>query len=468
MSSDLITETILQPRTGSQCPKYKARLNESGELESICQRGSEERDKAMSWDDDYAADLTLGFRERLDTAAGFTAESCKVGENNYWSWGGLDCKAEGCEGTKFLCIDPVERLCGIIEPWDGMNYRPETWETDILMDTVTQGYFPKSCDQLDGASAVGRETTTFTQACPLNCEYDASKFTTLKHVEAYEKKYGKYKRDDKLCNAKTSAFDTYRRCLASSDGKIISTNPKEIYTDNYDRVMINMCSQQSSNCGIEPLSVVAENSTPRKRSKCSNLMSSGPEGKKCKEWLNAHGPYKFSIMESIGNIYCNKYPESEDCNCFSRDNVNNPNYESFHKVSTEIAPLGLKPGCYYRPCADATNYIIGTETFKEPTNNTGDTDSSYGFTCANDVCAQIAIQSDAAYTEMDGNKVYIQCGSGVPPESSLQDHVDDFFQKHTISFSMFLAAFVIFIILILIFIFLSSSSKKPKITNGIK
>jgi hypothetical protein len=393
-----ISETIIQPRTGSQCTT----IDTKGAPACADEKG-------FGWTKDHAHQLSLGY---VQNAGGSDQTDClQEGQDHYWGWGGVQ------DGSEVLCMKPVKELCAI-NAWDGYNYAPETWETTPLSDTITDAKFPVNCNQSFGSKKVGLETPVFVQQCPVQCTYDSAKFTNVDQVQAWEQKYGKYKRDTSEC--KVTTYDDYRNCLGETRGDVLPTAPDDIYTKNYDEIMTNFCSQVSTNCGIEPQTVAVDK--PEQRKKCSYLMSTGPEGQLCRQWLNSYGPYKTKKMSLVGNEYCRREENQNnwDCACYNRSTPGTPWYDSFTTVSSAVNSFsaGMSPACYYLPCADPTNYIVPEQVFKVPENSDGQGDATYGFTCVEDMCASVLNVSDAAYSELDHNSLFISCGEGIQPVRS--------------------------------------------------
>lgn len=452
-SQAVINEYVLQPRTGSQCPHTKSATGVD-----IC-AGSD--DKQMSWNDNHIMDLTLGFSKKIDYGDGEPDPTlCAADPTNddatYWAFG----KIHGTD--KFICIDPVWKLCGLKRnTWDGYNYNPDEWTSDEvsepLMSALKNAQFSTACDQYNSNNIAGNlETPMSAQQCPLKCTYDVDKFTTLAQIEDYELKFGKYDRDDRSgCEFRLQqGYKAARECLRETVGAMRNGGPSNMYSDNYNKIMTNFCSQKSTVCGVEPLSVgtaTAENKRNKKRPFCSVLQSDTPEGEKCRTWLNSFGPYKFKVMDDIGAQYCTQHPSSDDCLCFSREDPDNPNYESYQKIVKGMAEsdIIMNPACFYKPCADPTNYIVGTDVFKPPTNNFGIGDSSYGFNCIDNVCASILNIDGSVNDEMSGNEVYIQCGEGLAPGESGGGFFEKNIRSNVYVFVTFIIACVVGGILLL-------------------
>lgn len=421
MASNTITEHVVQPRTGSMCPMTgvnHAAAGLSGYSSSLCQ-GGDDKSKQISWN--YVGkgpSLTLGFVGNIDTVGGNAMTQCKAnpaldGKTAAWTFGNLVGSSNGPNRT--MCIKPVEQLCYLDGNWDGMNYNPETWTPNELKSTFKEANFMFDCDNSSSKTQYGGEFPMMAQMCPVACQYDATKFTTLEQIEAYEKKYGKYLDDTARCFTGDKNQTYIRNCLANTGGgKTVTGNP--LYntpnyspvSPNYETIMRHFCSQLSTSCSNDPI-------TGSPSPKCSTLMSEGPEGDKCRAWLDMYGPYKFTQMQQIGNIYCTLHPDSNDCMCFSKVDPGNPNSKDFLTIRDKINAAaggvsgGIAPACYYLPCADATRYIVGTGDFTPP-GASGYYSVDYGYQCAEDVCVQII--NSGANTTMDNNSLYVSCGTG--------------------------------------------------------
>lgn len=426
MASNTITEHVVQPRTGSMCPLTGA--NRAAGSTSVCQ-GSNDDSKQISWD--YVIKgpaLTLGYVSTVDTVGGNAMTECKkdpsLKDRNAWAFGNLSGSKNGPNRT--MCIKPVEQLCYLDGNWDGMDYNPETWTPNQLKGPFKGANFMFDCENSSSKTQYGGEFPMMAQMCPVECQYDATKFTTLDQIEAYEKKYGKYLDDTARCFKGDKSQTYIRNCLSnvsSSGGQKVTGNP--LYntpnyspvSPNYETIMQHFCSQMSTNCTKDP---ITGNPSP----KCSTLMSTGPEGDKCRAWLHMYGPYKFTQMQQIGNNYCTLHPDSNDCMCFSKTNPDNPNSKDFITIRNKINSAtggvsgGIAPACYYLPCADATQYIVGTDDFTPP-GTSGYYSVNYGYQCADNVCTQII--DSGANTIMDNNSLYVSCGTG---EDS-NHHTDD-------------------------------------------
>lgn len=384
MSADIITEILQQPRTGSQ---YTSKGSISDNLGDRSGTSAHQDDKKYGWQDDkkHAARLTLGYSNTLKNSSDCTSQG-------KWAWRPIG-------GTSYWnCIDPVKELCAI-NTWDGYDYQYQHWPKTPLTDTVKDASFANPCinnkkDKTHG----GTESTTKVDTCDLTCSYDTSKFDTLEAVQAWEQKYGKYKRD---------LGGTTRDSRRTSSGKISNlTSIKDPFTDNYRKIMQHFCSRKSNNCPVDP-------KTGENAPKCSNLKSVGPAGDACRYWMDSYGPMKWSQMDVIGKEYCTiqNNQDSFDCSCVSR--TDDPFFQDINAAVSSFEP---NPGCFYLPCADPTTYIVGTDVM----NLTPDplaVESNYGMKCLNDLCINLVNLDQNAYNEMNKNQLYINCGSGFPPGS---------------------------------------------------
>lgn len=384
-----IDELQIQPRTGSMCPS-------SGPCQDSAQ---------FSWknSNNNAGSVTLGNAGTV-SIKNDPASACrtKLGYSdssaNTWVWGNL----EGASDNAF-CIRPVEQLCYNDGPWNGMEYDPSKWQTTPLRDTFNSVVFSKSCQN---TTTDGDEDLTMAQMCPITCRYDTRNFTSLDHVLAYEEKYGKYVDDTAGC-AKASDV---KSCLSKTSGSATKyTSNASPYSPNYEKLMVNFCSNKhTSSCHNDPL-------TGDPSPKCSYYTSNSEEGTKCRAWVNSYGPYKTQITQQIGDKYCKENPDSNDCACYSRRDPKNPRSATFMQVYNTLtafspAAANINPGCYYIPCADPANYIIGTDIFTPPSNSTKYSDPNYGFYCEDTVCANVINSGGNVY--IDNNDNYIQCVSG--------------------------------------------------------
>lgn len=354
---EYISEYVIQPRTGSLCPE-----------DNQCQDDTH----IDNWSN---SDFTLGFSN--DTSSKCTEDQ--------WQFEVTD--------KKNRCINPVPKMCSQIYGWDGMNYDPSNWKPSPLDDTVVSSdtKFNEKC-----VTSRTYEATNRSSYCPLRCIYDPTKFKTLEQVQAYQKKFGKYER--KLDNTvlPTISPDTFND---DSTGEVLSDAN---YTENYNKIMHEFCSQQSTQCRIDP-------KTNKRATKCSYLKSTGNEGKMCTEWMEGHGKEKYRQMDYIKDRYCTAHPDSYDCRCANRNDD-----ETFSKFQNSIATLNKNPGCYYLPCADSTNYIIGTDIMEYGGSGSGsDVGDDYGVQCGQNLCMNILNIDSNETSIVEGNKLYIQCGKGI-------------------------------------------------------
>ena len=356
--SSHITETILQPRTGSQCPfgdenKCKGYKSESGNAGWT----------SLKWN------VTLGsFDNAKSNSTSCTNQTCE----------GHQCGAFQGKNGNYLCIRPVKELC-TVDHWDGYNYNPDMWEKTPLDDTIVSAHFPETCKM-----GYTRESPSNTDYCNLRCTFDASKFDRLDQVQAWEKKYGKYTRGS-------------GKSIAPKD----PTNDQ--FSENYEKIMQNFCSQRSTECHSDPM-------TGEEAPECSMLKSNSPGGDACRYWLDNYGTDQFNQNDIIGFRYCSQHPNSYDCRCVSRDKS-----ETFQDIQRKVGAVAPSVACYYLPCADAETYIVGSDIMNTKKDPTGQ-QNAYGYSCGDNVCLAIYNLDETAYNEMEGNRLYIQCGGGIPPD----------------------------------------------------
>jgi hypothetical protein len=298
----------------------------------------------------------------------------------------------------------------------------------------------------DCSTSYQNENPSVKASCPLQCAYDVTKFTTMDHILDYEKKYGKYEKDPTTW-------------LTQEDAP---------YSSNYDDIMVHFCSQRSTTCNIDPYTITNNkggSSTPTVAPYCSLLKSATPEGLKCRAWLDNHGMDKYSLMSRIGNIYCKENQNSYDCRCFNRT-LNS----DFNGIQGYFAPE-ISPACYYVPCADPTNYIVGSDIMKSYQADEGSGGNPYGFYCGDTICANILnMQTDDpdSYGELEGNTLYVQCGDGtlLPTEGAwgkLFKEIPVIIQN---PFDHPIAAVAIYILLIIFIVF--GFFVSVKILSGLK
>lgn len=318
-------------------------------------------------------------------------------------------------------------MCGSIF-WDGSPPPNASTDSDQfkerypLADAVVFGGvggtdFAANCVTNSNDTSATRQSF-----CPLNCVYDPSKFKTLEQIYAWQQKYGMYPKDEdntKYINATDSTV------LNDNSTGVVSATAD--ISSNYDTIMQHFCSQRHTKCFEDPYSVMCDPNTekgctgPKLATKCSYLKSDSPEGQACRFWLDSHGPNKYIHMQQIGINYCKSDAEdnsdSPDCRCVLRDN--DPNFPSVSK--TMNASVKTNPGCFYIPCSDPTNYIIGTDIMgtlhsTDDGGSSGDSGaaastSSYGVTCGDTVCQTIVNIQNGDSADIKNNSLYIQCGS---------------------------------------------------------
>ncbi len=398
----LFFENVIQPRTGSSKGK---------------------KSNQATWKE---SDYTLGY----------------AGDGNcsdtQWEFLGLN--------KNQWCINPVPKICSQLY-WDGMEYDSSRWKDMGLDETLVpeETKFSKKCN----TTYNGNEATNRSSFCPLHCAFDSEKFTTLEHVEAYEKKFGKYKR-----NVNNDISPTTNNDYTNAPVSTGVVNQDADFSDGYTKIMQNFCSQKATtNCSIDPY-------TNKQAPKCSYLKSMGPEGDKCRFWLDSHGPYKFSQMTSIGDKYCKgENADSYDCRCIKRDD--DPTFAAFQKSINSTGKEGssTNPGCYFLPCADPTNYIVGNDimgSFDIGGEGKQMDHQSYGVHCGENLCLSVTTIDGSDMASIEGNKLYIQCGKGIGTDFEM-------LKNHPGLFTAIIIAGVSFMIFILVLIwYLISSPKSQK------
>jgi hypothetical protein len=368
---------------------------------------------------------------------------CPAGQ---WAW-----QYAGSDDAQWQCIVPVKELCAL-PAWDGEDYDVKGWQdrywTDNppntapnpLLATVSKASFPTPCYNPNSGNkdkgttpTAGGETTTTTAVCQLQCDYDPSKFTELNQVQAWEQRYGKYQQDTGTDPKGTTGQGTTRVARLNSTGDIVTLHqdPESPFTPNYESIMQSFCSQKSTNCPVDPV-------TMKPAEYCSYLLSTGEEGNACRYWMHSYGPYKWDQMTIIGNNYCNEdaYPDSYDCRC-----VNRKNDPSFLYAQSQI-PTNISPGCYYLPCADPSNYIVGTDVMNVQTEPGASPQDNYGLNCGNSICANLLLLPSDQYNQVNSNNLIVECSGTPAPGGGAGSYVNYVFTKDPVSFVLLLIAII--------------------------
>lgn len=442
--SGTISEIIQQPRTGSMCPIYSSKdgmsgLSECGQTGNGQEQGICQDSNQFSWNSGTADKVTLGHCTSQDDS-----NKCPAGQ---WAW-------QYGNSTDWQCIAPVKQLCAL-PTWDGLDYDVANWDDQYWKDnpnplwaTVSDAsFYPDACVDQKESGTGGGEATTRTATCDLKCEYDLTKFTDLDQVLAWEQRYGKYTQDT------GSGSGTTRNERFESTGDIVTLqdNPAKPFTDNYEAIMQNFCSQKSTTCPIDPVTIAEGN--PQPAPYCSYLKSLTKEGDACRYWMNSYGPYKWKQMDAIGNKYCAKNPDSFDCRC-----VNRAKAPGYNKVES-IIPTGVSDGCWFLPCADPTNYIVGSDVM-----DIGGAEGreNYGLNCGNEICANIISLNDNDFNEVNNNSLIIQCGTSGRGFSGPEEYLTNLYITDPIAFGLLITAIVcgaFFVIFFLVYLYQVFSQK---------
>lgn len=327
--------------------------------------------------------------------------NCPVSNTNKW----IDTTGQ---------IKPMTSLCGTIA-WDGITNPADS--TLSNKNLLIKSIVPVKTGFLKDCTTTSNEGDFRQSFCTLQCAYDPKTFTTLAQVQEWEQKYGKYKQN---VDNTIKSVNTDDIIVDSTDYSVADDAQ---FTDNYNLIMQNFCAQpvsDNSKCFIDP-------GTSMTAKECPNLFSYTPEGQSCRFWLNSFGPKKFEQMSSIGDIYCAPYSSITDinlvpssCQCYLRNN-----FEDFQILSSQM-PSGVKAGCYYLPCSDPTNYLIGTDIMGTYSLDSNADNSTFGLTCGDQICENVLTVQSNDDTEIKNNKAYIQCGSS---SSSASVSSKNFFGK---------------------------------------
>lgn len=458
--SKVVSEIIQQPRTGIQKTGYAAQCSTAP-----CEYDRGDHSRA-SWDtkNSRAKKATFGYVQGGDR--GSVSDGCPNGQ---WGW-------QPGDGSSIFCIRPVSELCAI-PAWDGYDYETEGWAQRYWSGDSNNNPLMRVLDRADfvepgvsrrtSSGKGGGETITEANVFDLRCDYNVGRFTDLSSVQAWEQRYGKYPRNTEG----GEPGDTLRQRRRHSTGETYPLqSPDAPFTDNYESIMQSYCAQPveataSSGpvCMMDPL-------TKEPGNKCSRLKSLTPGGLACRYWLNSYGPFKWKQTQAVGERYCTAHPDSFDCRCFSRNDPNNPQYETFQKVAKAMQSTGeTNPGCYYLPCGDPTTYIMPDSVWSVP-GNTNDPTAGYGMVCTDNLCLNLVDLDGDTQDEISNNSLYINCGTGSdqPPVVGAQPGTIQFFFESTyrtqpILFSILIASMVFFGLFVLALLMwgLSSGGTTP-------
>lgn len=145
------------------------------------------------------------------------------------------------------------------------------------------------------------------------CNYDVSKFTSLSDVEEWISVFGKN-------------------------------------TGYNNQIMPFFCTQQSTNCPIDP-------ATSAPMAKCSNFVDLGSAGQLCQTWFKEHPNNADAAM----NGYCsNPAKATPDCGCLNRSQ--NPVYQVVGKVEN------FPDACWFIPCKNPFTPYLVTSTLTDQAN----------------------------------------------------------------------------------------------------
>lgn len=222
-----------------------------------------------------------------------TSQGCACGECSIFSTPTLDCNKDS-QGI-FDWHLTNEDCCG--------GFCPQR-KTCVPVDkqTCSIGQNEKGEDPLEDAKWDKRSPN-------VKCTYDESKMQDIKIVSAYKDKYGQ--------------------------------------DENWKNMMIKVCSQQSTDCGVDPLT-----GAPFKS--CSNMNATTEAGDQCRLFYNQETQ---QVRDSIVQDYCLRHPTNVDCSCVAR--LADPKYRELKRY----APFN--DGCWYAPCT--TQSYLTTEEVKDPT-----------------------------------------------------------------------------------------------------
>lgn len=161
---------------------------------------------------------------------------------------------------------------------------------------------------------------------------------------------------------------------------------------NFDEIMTFWCAQPvTTGIPVDPL-------TRKASDKCSRVMSTGDDGKTCRDWLSSLPAYRVQgYKDAIASTYCSKYNTSE-CSCINRGT--NPQYTSLKSA------FPYNDGCWFKPCLTdySGSYFQPSDVqagFRTSANGSGTM-------CPTDVCVTY-LQAKGSNVTLTDNEFYTSC-----------------------------------------------------------
>ena len=183
------------------------------------------------------------------------------------------------------------------------------------------------------------------KAPSLKCEYDAPKMNSLNVISRYKDLYGE--------------------------------------SNEYNEMMQNLCSQESTTCSTK------DPTTGKVISKCSNLKANNNIGDACRLWFEKQPT---STKDAVVKNYCSRHSSNIDCKCINRSSDNVYNQLKIHSPFND--------GCWYVPCANdsflRTSDVLNTS-------------------CPSNVCQIVYDNLKNANVNIENNKSNINCSFQTPP-----------------------------------------------------
>jgi hypothetical protein len=115
-------------------------------------------------------------------------------------------------------------------------------------------------------------------------------------------------------------------------------------------LMPTFCAQVSTNCDIDPV-------TNTKRARCSRFHDAGQSGTKCREWASKMKATSagVQIVNNTFDEFC-RANNTDDCKC-----INRTKDSLYNKIKADPAFGKLNDVCWWKPCQQATDYLVTSE-----------------------------------------------------------------------------------------------------------
>lgn len=222
----------------------------------------------------------------------------------------------------------------------------------------------------DGKTFVDKSNNTYSTACNdvrIPCStggFVAGESLTTSWFTSAEKENYVTKGRNIKCDYNSNVFvdslpriqSYYNKFVNTANTNDFSTNVLDFNNSNYNVMMQDFASGISTDADAKCPSYINYpyvNVTPKT---CSRFIATGAQANWTTEWAGGNQTTNNVVpyTDNAKNTYCTNYPDSPECACINRVNVD-PGYSYLQSV------VGLPPQCWYSPCQSGAGYLLTSD-----------------------------------------------------------------------------------------------------------